>query len=39
MIIFEKYKINVHKYPTISSLSLAIYLTHYLENEELILLI
>jgi DNA polymerase type B, organellar and viral len=38
-IIFDKYKINVHKYPTISSLALAIYLTHYLESEELIPLI
>jgi hypothetical protein len=39
LIIFEDYKINVHKYPTISSLSLAIYLTHYLESENTIPLV
>jgi DNA polymerase type B, organellar and viral len=38
-IIYERYKINIHKYPTISSLSLAIYLTHYLESDDLIPLI
>ncbi len=39
MIIFDHYKINVHEYPTISSLALAIYLTHYLKKDDLIPLI
>jgi hypothetical protein len=38
-IIFEKYKINVHKCPTASSLAMKIYLTHFLESDELIPLI
>jgi hypothetical protein len=38
-IIFDKWKINIQKYPTLPSLALAIYKTHYLENEDLIPLI
>jgi len=38
-IVYEEFKINVHNYPTASSLSLAIYRTKYLESEDLIPLI
>ena len=38
-IIFSHWKINVHKYPTLPSLALAIYKTHYLESDSLIPLI
>jgi hypothetical protein len=37
--IYTKFKINMHRYPTISSLGLAIYLTKYLNNDSLIPLI
>jgi DNA polymerase type B, organellar and viral len=35
-LIYNKYKINIHKYPTISSLGLGIYLSNYLESDNLI---
>ena len=38
-ITYDLYKINIHKYPTASSLSMAIYLIHYLKHEDLIPLI
>jgi hypothetical protein len=38
-IIYEEFKLNVHNYPTASSLSLAIYRAKYLESDELIPLI
>jgi hypothetical protein len=31
-LIFEQFKINIHKYPTLSSLAFAIYRTMFLEN-------
>jgi hypothetical protein len=31
--IFDKYKLNIHKYPTLSSLALTIYRTHYLGSD------
>lgn len=39
LIIYDSYKLNVHKYPTISSLALNIYLTHFLKSNDLIPLI
>ena len=36
ILINEKWNINIHSYPTISSLALGIYLTHYLKFEDLI---
>nr|YP_010192417.1 hypothetical protein LK379_mgp35 [Amanita sinensis]QZN08154.1 hypothetical protein [Amanita sinensis] len=36
LLIFNLYKINVHKYPTLSSLAFAIFRTHYLNNDQLI---
>jgi DNA polymerase type B, organellar and viral len=32
--IFEKFNINIHKYPTLSSLAFAIFRTHYLNKDE-----
>jgi hypothetical protein len=37
--IYNKWYINIHTYPTISSLAIAIYLTHYLKISDLIPLI
>lgn len=39
MLINEKWMINIHNYPTISSLAIAIYLTHYLKITDLIPLV
>lgn len=39
MLINEKWTINIHNYPTISSLAIAIYLTHYLKITDLIPLV
>nr|YP_010192420.1 DNA polymerase [Amanita sinensis]QZN08157.1 DNA polymerase [Amanita sinensis] len=39
LFIFKHFKININKYPTISSLAMAIYLSNYLKNENLIPLI
>nr|YP_010192425.1 DNA polymerase [Amanita sinensis]QZN08162.1 DNA polymerase [Amanita sinensis] len=36
VLIYDLYKINVHKYPTLSSLAFAIFRTHYLKNDQLI---
>jgi hypothetical protein len=36
---FDKFKINIHKYPTISSVAMAIFLTDYLKKDDLILLV
>jgi hypothetical protein len=33
-LIFEKFNINIHKYPTLSSLAFAIFRTHYLNKDE-----
>jgi DNA polymerase type B, organellar and viral len=38
-IVYDEFKLNIHKYPTASSLSLAIYLTHHLKSNDLIPLI
>jgi hypothetical protein len=38
-LIYDKWGINIHKHPTISSLALQIYLMHYLENDSTIPLI
>jgi hypothetical protein len=38
-IIFDKFKLNIHDYPTISSLALAIYRSNYLKSNKLIPLI
>lgn len=35
-LIFDKFKVNIHKYPTISSLGMGIYLSNYLESDNLI---
>ena len=32
-LIFEKFEINIHKYPTLSSLAFAIFRTHFLEKD------
>jgi len=37
--IYTKFKINIHIYPTLSALALAIYRTHYLNSDSLIPLI
>jgi len=39
LLIFKDYKINIHKYPTISSLAMGIYLTKYLKSTSLIPLV
>lgn len=39
MLINEKWTISIHNYPTISSLAIAIYLTHYLKITDLIPLV
>jgi DNA polymerase type B, organellar and viral len=39
VLINEKWTINIHNYPTISSLAIAIYLTHYLKITDLIPLV
>lgn len=39
IVVNEKWKINIHNYPTISSLAIAIYLTHYLKITDLIPLV
>lgn len=33
--IFEQFKINIHKYPTLSSLAFAIYRTHFIRKDEI----
>jgi len=38
-IVYDEFKLNVHKYPTASSLALAIYRSRYLESDDLIPLI
>jgi len=38
-LIYDLYKLNIHKYPTASSLSMAIYQSNFLESEDLIPLI
>ena len=35
-LIFDKFNLNIHKYPTISSLGMGIYLSNYLESDNLI---
>jgi hypothetical protein len=39
LLIFRDFKVNIHKYPTISSLAMGIYLTKYLKSPSLIPLI
>jgi len=34
-LIFDLFKINIHKYPTLSSLAFAIYRTHFLKKDEI----
>src|SRR6266851_3785038 len=35
ILIFDLFKINIHKYPTLSSLAFAIYRTHFLKKDEI----
>jgi DNA polymerase type B, organellar and viral len=35
-LVYDKFKVNIHKYPTISSLGMGIFLTNYLESDNLI---